>query len=546
MSASDSTTRSTPLRAIIWCAVSSEEQAKDDKTSLKTQERDARAFAAEQGFDVNDVIIVGGFSRRFFNYPDFVDAAEEDGFYDPVRMLEHWRRRDFDVLIALDGSRAGREQGIFGEFIGRTIESGARLYMLTEGWIDKSNYRMYIAMGGYSASTQVNRLRDGQRETKLKSAAKGLTTTSKHPYSHKWVRNEAGKLVRLELDESKRRLWDDLATVFLDGVGYNQLEKVLYEKYGHVDERTGKPFAHYFFYHLLYNPYFWGHSARNYNGATTKNGQKIGAWVYDQSCPAPEGVHIFYNVNTPVYTGDLAERIRAELQRRTTAIQGTARPYRTHKFSGLVLCGYCGRTMVFGDNHYRCELRWKAKQEPKCDRYRQISEAEVQIWVNARLSEMLEDNMPDLLARGEDAPDFAKRIAELTRDIADLQEQARNLVLKQAQAHSALTPIYDEQLQAIGERIDILQKTLAQTEREVRSRDTSTAVAAFRSLPENLAEIWEWDGTTINQLMHRLMGQRRLVARDNQIVGTQEAPVHPRRKERKRTYFGKGRHSPTE
>src|SRR5829696_4932767 len=56
--------------------------------------------------------------------------------------------------------------------------------------------------------------------------------------SHKWVRNDAGKLLQLEIDESKRRLWDDLATVLLQGISYRHIETVLYERFGHVDERT--------------------------------------------------------------------------------------------------------------------------------------------------------------------------------------------------------------------------------------------------------------------------------------------------------------------
>ena len=64
------------------------------------------------------------FSRRFYNYPEFVEAAALDGFHDPARMVDHWKKRDFDVLIARDLSRLGREQGILGEFIPRTIDVG--------------------------------------------------------------------------------------------------------------------------------------------------------------------------------------------------------------------------------------------------------------------------------------------------------------------------------------------------------------------------------------------------------------------------------------
>lgn len=535
----------TGKRAIIWCAVSSEEQAKNDKTSLETQERDARKFAEENDLEIVDLLIVGGFSRRFYNYPDFVQAAALDSFHDPARMIDHWKRKDFDILIARAGDRCGREQGILGEFVARTIHIGAKLYMLNEGWVDESNYRMYISMSGFSAATQVDNLKKGAKETKIRSAEKGLSTGSRHAYSHKWVRNDAGKLVSLELDESKRRLWDDLASVFLEGVSYKHIERELFERFGHVDERTGKPFTRYFFYHLLHNPYFWGNSGRSYKSVQTKNGQKVGAWVYNPSCPAPEGVHIFYNTNDAVYTGELAGRVQDELRRRAMAIQGTARPYRTHKFTGLILCGYCNHYMAFsGKGMYRCQSYEMARSEPRCDRSRHISERKVQKWVHAKLVEMLDHDMPDLLARSDDRPDLSGRINQLQREAADLEAQARALVVKQGQAHSALVSIYDDQLETLGERIERVQRALSDAEQEQRARDTNAARAAYHELPPNIEDLWTWESTAINQLLHRLMGNRRLVVKDGMILSTADAPPHPNRKERKRTYFGKGRNTP--
>ena len=506
MAFSDSTLQAAPLRAIIWAAVSSEEQAKNDKTSLVTQERDARQFAEQHDMQIVDVLIVGGFSRRFYNYPEFVEAAANDGFYDPARMIDHWKKRDFDVLIARDLSRLGREQGILGEFIPRTIHMGARIELKVGGSIDESNYRGYTALGGFAAASEVDRLSKGARETKLKNVReKGLLGSGKPPISHKWVRNEVGKVVRLEMDESKRRLWDDLATVFLEGVSYRHIERELYERYGHIDERTGKPFKKYFFYHLLYCPYFWGNAAYSYQGVTTKNGQKVGAWMYDPSCPAPEGVQIYYGVNTPVYTGEQAQRVQDELRRRSMAIQGTARPYRTHMFTGLVLCGLCNHYMVFGGKGmYRCQSKDTTRSDQKCDHYPNLSEKKIQAWVHQKLLEMVETGQFDLLARGDAKPDLAGRIEALTCEVEGLQDQARALVAKQAQAHAALSGIYDEQLESIGERLDILKRTLEEAKRDQRSTDTSAAEVAARDLAQSLDDFWTLDTTTINQKLHSI------------------------------------------
>jgi len=50
---------------------------------------------------------------------------------------------------------------------------------------------------------------------------------------------------------------------------------------------------------------------------------------------------------------------------------------------------------------YRCQSKFQARNDLKCDRSRQMSEKKIQTWVHARLVEMIEYNLPDLLARGK-------------------------------------------------------------------------------------------------------------------------------------------------
>ena len=56
------------------------------------------------------------------------------------------------------------------------------------------------------------------------------------------------------------------------------------------------------------------------------NGQKVGMWVFDPAEPVPEGVKMWRDTHEPMLTGDLAERLKAELRRRSLAIKGSARP----------------------------------------------------------------------------------------------------------------------------------------------------------------------------------------------------------------------------
>ncbi|MEP7287055.1 MAG: recombinase family protein [Chloroflexota bacterium] len=61
-------------RAIIWCAVSSADQAASDKESLPSQRQDAQKYCDEKGWVVTEVLEVAGQSR---NYIDIHDAAED-------------------------------------------------------------------------------------------------------------------------------------------------------------------------------------------------------------------------------------------------------------------------------------------------------------------------------------------------------------------------------------------------------------------------------------------------------------------------------------
>jgi hypothetical protein len=123
--------------------------------------------------------------------------------------------------------------------------------------------------------------------------------------SHKIVRDDKGRAVTLVVDESRRRLLDDLAAVFLEGYAFEEVEKQLYERFGHINQRTGKRFAASMTRKLLYNPYFWGHAALGHNGKAS------GAWVYDLDLEPPPDVTIYRNTHPPAYTGDLALRIQA-------------------------------------------------------------------------------------------------------------------------------------------------------------------------------------------------------------------------------------------
>ncbi|PJF39372.1 MAG: hypothetical protein CUN54_08870, partial [Phototrophicales bacterium] len=221
-------------RAIIWCAVSTQAQADDEKDSLPKQEADARALCEREGWQIVDVLQVPGHSRR---YVDIHEAARDmlaagiDAF---DKLLKHWDKQDFDILIIRDGSRFARTQALHAYVVERTIGIGARLYSLADGWINDTNYRMFIAMGGYSAAGEIDNLTKRREMGFDARARRGLPVNSKVIRSHKLIRDEqSGRALRIEFDETTRPEWDHLATLILEGVSWRQMEKQMYARYGH-------------------------------------------------------------------------------------------------------------------------------------------------------------------------------------------------------------------------------------------------------------------------------------------------------------------------
>src|SRR5690606_16790380 len=120
-------------------------------------------------------------------------------------------------------------------------------------------------------------------------------------------------------------------------------------------------------------PIFWGHIARNHCSASSKNGFKYGGWIYDDDVPIPEGSMIFRNTHEPVWNGELGERVKAEIRRRSDTVRGNTDPEKTHRFSGLGICAECGSfwtTQVKKDKNYRGVLcpasKSRATKLPDC------------------------------------------------------------------------------------------------------------------------------------------------------------------------------------
>jgi hypothetical protein len=280
-------------------------------------------------------------------------------------------------------------------------------------------------------------------------------------------------------------------------------------------------------YQLLMKPIFWGHMARHHNSANSKNGYKYGRWIYDESESAPEGVLLFRNTHPPVWEGELADCVRQEIDRRHEHMRGKAVPHYTHRLSGIAICGECGHfmaTRVDGDYHsLRCPASAGRPRLPKCGNRSIMNERRIIARIDEFLRQMLRENTTNIFEdTNPDSPRFQERITALAAEIDELERQARALIRKQLSAIEDIQNLYDEELQKIGIQLKNMKDGLSRLQGESLAAQQTTAVqqATLEELADlTLEKFWLQESRVINQMLHRIMGNRRLVILNKEVIG---------------------------
>lgn len=529
-------------RFVNWAAVSTRQQADDDRESIPVQIADGKAFVERLGGRLVNTLIVPGHSRRYIDFHALRDDARAAGIEAFAQLEGHWKARDFDVLIIRDGDRFARTQALHAYITEQVIDAGARLYSFADGWIDQANYRIWTAMCGYRAAGAIDQLQKYYQMGVNARPKRGLPAGSRVLWSHLFVRDAVGRAQRVEVDESKRPIFDDLAALILEGVSWFELEQALYDRFGHVHE-NGKPFPHNFFYKRVHNPQWWGHVARHHNNEA--KGRQWDLWVFDESAPVPDHVTVFRDVFPAVWPGALGEQVRAELTRRRHAIRGRARAHQTRQFSGIFVCDECGCALKYAFDHrkwigLKCDSRYWATENP-CTQKRAINEPAAKVFIDSFLRGALEaDDLSDVLQEPDaGTPDIARRAESLRAELVQADVQARRLmqlIIRQAD-NTALQATFEDELRAIGERTAILRAAIAEADRQaglagVRP-EQNQALLRLRAVVRagGLDAFWALPQKEINQYLHAVMGRWRFAVRDREVVGL--TPVkYPQRKQR--------------
>lgn len=524
----------TPLRALIWAAVSTKAQAAEDKDSIPRQIADAQAMCAANGWQIVDTLIVDGHSRY---YKDFAKAAADmraAGIDALDKLAMYCEMKAFDVFVVRDGSRFARRQSLHARVTEMIIDAGARIYAaMYGGFVDSKNFSMFIAMDGYRVTGENAVRKELSVMGRRKNVSRGIPI-GRGAYPFRKVRDvNTGKTIRLEIDPSKMPMMFVLGQAVLDGVPYAKMGDLLASQ--GIFQPSGKPYTTSHCWQRLVDPWIWGHAIFGLDKIQLMSANKtlrivklVGPWCLDLVYPIPPEalphVEIFYNTHTPIFCdeqGNLSlfgQRVKAEIIRRMVTGKNVNRQgRRQEKFSMLLVCAVCGYPMPLAIKTdkkryrgYRCTSSLIRKGKTPCDRAMQIAETKVIRWVDALLRQIItSDDLTTLRPQREEETDLKRIYAQ----IDDAERQIAILVVQQSNVSSlAAQRAYGEQIEALGKQIDMLHKQRARQEQQRAAFGYQSQELAFQFLRETTIDaFWQLESGKINQWLHLLFGKTRIV-----------------------------------
>lgn len=545
------------MRAVILAAVSSPQQATDDKHSIASQIESAKAWCAKNDHVLVDTLTVVH-SR---DYVDFHEAAADmrrvgqDGF---DRLNAHWQACDFDVLIVAYGSRLGRTASLHSYIVERTIkELGMTIYVMSENMLyTRDNFRFWNTLSAHHAAAENDERTRRRLQTIDAMVMSGVPLPIGRPiWTHRIVRDpDTGRRLYPMPKDEIRPVFDALATLILEGVPYYELGMSLYARFGILDtfpdtrnyrkpkNQTPRPFSTTKLFRTLFNPTFWGHTAQNYRASIRHNtplNWRVGLWMLDDREAPPPDVHITYNTHEAVYTGELAERVKDEMTRRSRVIMGKAKPKGGQPFTGLLVCHECGYRLVSANKgaYMRCDTPYQRKGRVRCSQTKVLPAWKVETFFDRLLGILLAGD--ESIFNVEPSPAPSATVTDtLNMQIASLDSQIKRLI--------DLGQYTNQDVTEIAQRVNELTEArrLAIEQRDSLLAPQRSAQAEHQRRKLALADIehirrvfWKQPPSVINQTLHRVMGDYRVTVTNGlfmnliscgvTLVVTGDIPQHP-------------------
>ena len=486
-------------KTALYCRLSQDDGLDGDSNSIQNQKSILQRFAEDHHFPNPCFYVDDGFSGGNFQRPAF------------QQMIADMENGEIGIIVTKDLSRLGRNQLHTGLYIEERFPMFGVRYIAINDNVDTENAESNDLMPFKNLFNEWF-IRDTSRKIRavLKAKAeRGEWLGTRAPYGY--IRNPDTK--QLEVDEEAAAIVRRIFAMCASGNGPSQIARILkkeqvltptmyaYTKHGmtHTGLDTQRP------YHwsgdtvadMLENEIYLGNTV-NYRFSTRsyKDKRKI-------EHPREECL-VFENTHPAIITKkvwDIVQRVRKNKHRRTKMDE-------QNKYSGLVICADCGKTMVLHRahtmsadyNHFTCRTYKKDGEACTAHYIRECILDEIVLEDLRRVTAEAREHPQEFAEylNNKQSTELQKEIRRLEKEKAAMQKRKAELdaIFKKLFEDSVLGRITAEQFQMLSasytDEQAKLTEALPQREAEIqRLKETVSNTAAFLDKAKRYTDIQE-------------------------------------------------------
>lgn len=351
-----------PRTVALYLRVSSPQQATDDKTSLKTQEAECRAYAASQGLTIDEAHVYweSSTAEDYYERPVLLDlrAAAARGAFGTVLVhcVDRLSRDPNHLLVALtELERAGLDV----KFAIDSLE-------------DTPEGRLIAYVKGYAAQMENRMRKERTMRAKRARVASGHLLPSNRPlYGYAWgpERNEKGLPAKVRMVPDpitmlivQRIFRDAAAGQTLRSIAAALTAEGIPTPATYAGNKNGAAaWDHVVVRQILKHPTYWGKPRAFVSKAVHLTPQERMRGGYKHRTiralrPDEERVELPASVAPPLVTEELAQQVQDRLAlNRQLASRNNRNPDATLLQGGFARCAYCGGALTLSGTFRRHE-----------------------------------------------------------------------------------------------------------------------------------------------------------------------------------------------
>ena len=470
-------------KTALYCRLSQDDGLDGDSNSIQNQKSILQRFAEDHHFPNPCFYVDDGFSGGNFQRPAF------------QQMIADMENGEIGCVITKDLSRLGRNQLHTGLYIEERFPMFGVRYIAINDNVDTENAESNDLMPFKNLFNEWF-IRDTSRKIRAVQKAKaerGERLGTRAPYGY--VKDPETK--KLIVDEEAAAVVKRIFALCAAGNGPSQIARILkkeqvltptmhaYAKYGmtHTGLDTQRP------YHwsgdtvadMLENEIYIGNTV-NYRFSTKSYKDKRKMEHPREECL------VFENTHPAIITKeiwDIVQRVRKNKRRRTKMDE-------QNKYSGLVVCADCGKTMAL----HRAHTMSADYNHFTCRTYKKDGEACTAHYIReCILDEIVLEDLRRVTAEAREQPqEFAeylnsKQSAELQKEIRRLEKEKAAMQKRKAELDAIFKKLYED---------SVLNRITAEQFQLLSASYTDEQAKLTESLPQRESEIHRLKETVSN------------------------------------------------